>query len=126
GNSEYRQSYFHIVRNATLQPVRYFAGSTSREWEWDHLLENPRLEASIFVTEELVQLLEDIKAAFVKNWLVLDARSGEYRLNDDRLREMQLEEDDSYSRAVNVDWNLLALIASRWNLLTTPPGDLQV
>lgn len=117
GNGVYEETYFQITRGETLEPVRYYAGSTPKEWDRDYLLSEQRLDASIFVPDEVQELLIQVRRGFVERWLVRDEKIDRFKLNDERLRDMELDEDDSYYYASEgLDKKLLALLAAKWPL----------
>ncbi len=122
GNGAYEATYFQITRGETLEPIRFYAGSSRKEWDRDYLLSNQKLDASVFVPDDVQELLDQVRQGFLEYWLVRDEKINRFKLNDERLREMELEEDDSYSYAsAGLDRNLVALLAKKWSLQAPIP-----
>lgn len=121
GSGEYDSAYFCITRDGNLEPTHFYAGRAGTEWDRDYQMTGIWLGVSgtIFITPELQEQLQAIQRPFAQRWLYIDEQSGFVYLNTDRVKTMQIEEDDSYSYAsLGLDLDILNYIASKWPLNT--------
>ncbi len=119
GNNEYAKAFFRIVLDTHLQPAHYYAGSSSREWDRDYLTKAIWFEESIFIDEDIQQIMSTMYQNFSEYWLLPDKKKGCVKMNNNCLKEMEMDEDDIfYCASKNTSQKILNLISSKCPLVT--------